>query len=107
MPAIKEIYKIQNFNIYCKFDNEEFRCINFEKLFQKWNIKQNDIEYPLLKMNELQKVKLSNGTLSWDNIKIKLIDENNTEKEYPYEIDPIVLYQNSFFDQEKLLDNLG
>ena len=104
---IKKIYKIQNFTIYCIFDNDECRYINFEELFQKWNIKQNDIEYPLLEMKELQKVKLSKGTLCWDNVKISLIDENNTEKEHSYEIDPIVLYQNSYFDQEELVENLG
>ena len=104
---IKEIYKIENHKIYCLFDNEEYRFIDFEKLFQSWNVQKGDTEYLLLNVSELQKVTLSNGTLSWSNIKIKLLDENNKEKEYPYEIDPIVLYENSQFDQEKIFDNLG
>ena len=104
---IKEIYKIEGFKIYCLFNNEEHRYIDFEKLFQTWNIKKGDIEYLLLNVQELQKVKLSNGTLSWNNIKTKLLNEHSEEIEYPYEVDPVVLYENSLFDQEKLVDNLG
>lgn len=104
---IKKIYKIEDLKIYCLFDNEEYRYVDFEKLFQIWNVKQGDTEYLLKNVQELQKVKLSNGTLSWDNLTIKLLGENNKEKEYPYEIDPIVLYEHSQFDQEKLVDNLG
>ena len=92
---IKEIYKIEEQKIYCLFNNDEYRYIDFEKLFKTWNIKQNDVEYPLMNVSELQKVKLSNGTLSWNNIKVILLDENKNENKYPYEIDPIVLYENS------------
>ena len=104
---IKNIYNIEDYKIYCLFSNGEYRYIDFDLLFKTWDIKQDDIEYKLLNINELQKAKLSNGTLSWDNVKVKLLDENNKENEYPYEIDPIVLYQNSYLDQEKLIDNLG
>lgn len=45
--------------------------------------------------------------MSWDNVTVSLIDENNKEKNYPYEIDPIVLYQNSQFDQDRIFENLG
>lgn len=92
---IKEIYKVEDFKIYCLFDNEEYRYIDFEKLFKIWDIKQGDTEYLLQNVQELQKVNLSNGTLSWDNVTVKLLAENNKEKEYPYEIDPIILYEYS------------
>lgn len=104
---IEEIYKIEEYKIYCLFNNGEYKYIDFNLLFKKWKIEQNDIEYNLKDLKIFQNVKLSNGTLSWDNVKIKLLDDNNIENEYPYEIDPIILYQNSFLDQEKLLDNLG
>ena len=104
---IKEIYKTDNYKIYCLFSNDENRFIDFEKLFKNWKIKENDIEYKLLDLKELHKVKLSNGTLSWDNVTVSLLDENSKEKKYPYEIDPIVLYQNSEFDDEKIFENLG
>ena len=104
---IKEIYKINDFKIFCHFSNDEYRYINFKKLFKTWNVKRGDTEYLLLDKNELQKVKLSNGTLSWECVSVSLIDENNQEQQYPYEIDPIVLYQNSIFDEDKIFDDIG
>jgi DNA-binding XRE family transcriptional regulator len=104
---IKEIYKNEVFKVYCLFSNNEYRFIDFEVLFKKWNIKQGDIEYPLLNISEFQKVKLVNGTLSWDNITISLLNKNKQEEDFPYDLDPIVLYQNSQLDQDKIFENLG
>lgn len=104
---IQEIYKKDNFCIYCLFSNNEYRVIDFAELFKKWNIKKDDVEYPLLDLVEFQKVKLENGTLLWDNITVKLLDTNSEEKEYSYDLDPIVLYKNSTLDQDKVFENLG
>jgi len=104
---IIEIYKKEIFNIYCLFSNNEYRFIDFEELFKKWNVKKGDVEYPLLDNLEFQKVKLVNGTLSWDNITVSLINKNKQEKKYPYDLDPIVLYQNSQLDEDKIFENLG
>jgi len=104
---IKEIYKKETFRIYCLFNNNECRFIDFDELFKKWNIKQGDVEYPLLNNSEFQKVKVINGLLSWDNVTVTLIDKNKQEKNYPYEIDPIILYENSQIDQDKIFENLG
>ena len=107
LVRIKEIYKIEDFKIYCRFSNNEFRFIDFRKLFNQWDIKTKDIEYPLLNKIEFQKVKLSNGTLIWENISTTLIDENNYEVEHPYDIDPVVLYKNSALDYDLIIENLG
>ena len=104
---IREIYKIDNFCIHCLFSNNEYRIIDFTELFKKWNVKEGDTEYPLLDLAEFQKVKLENGTLLWNNVTVKLIDAKMEEKEYPYDLDPIVLYQNSKLDQDKIFENLG
>ncbi len=104
---IKEIYKIDDFCIHCLFNNSEYRIINFTELFKKWNVKKGDTEYPLLDLTEFQKVKLENGTLLWNNVTVKLLDANREEKVYPYDLDPIVLYQNSKLDQDKIFENLG
>ncbi len=104
---IKEIYKTEGFKIYCQFTNDEYRFVDFEKLFKLWNITQSDVEFPLQEKDELQKVRLVNGTLSWKNVTVSLIDENGRKKQYPYEIDPIVLYQNSQIDLDKAFDNIG
>ena len=104
---ISEISKIEYFKVFCKFNNGEYRYIDFEHLFKEWNIKKEDIEYPLLNGEEFNKVQLSNGTLSWQNIQVKLITEQKEEQNFPYEIDPIVLYQNSEIDFDKLIENIG
>jgi len=104
---ISKINKIEGFIVFCTFSNSEYRHIDFEQLFQKWKVKKGDPEYPLLDKSEFKKVQLSNGTLSWNNVTVSLIDEDYKEQSYPYEIDPIVLYQNSQLDFDKLFDNIG
>jgi len=95
IPRILRIEKIDGFKIYCTFNNGESRIIDFAEIFRKWKVKSTDIEYPLLKENEFKKVKLRNNTLSWNNIKVTLIDENNKENKHPYELSPDVLYNFS------------
>ena len=104
---IKEIYKKDGFKIYCLFSNGEHRFIDFEALFKQWKIGPSEVEHPLLEAAELQKAELVNGTLSWGNLAVWLVGEDGEEKRYPYEIDPIVLYQNSQLDQDALVENLG
>jgi len=104
---IIEIYKTEKFKIFCHFSNGEYRFVDFEMLLNKWNVKQNDMEYKLLDKSELQKVKIVNGTMSWDNITVSLIDEKGREKLYPFELDPIVLYENSQIDEDNVFENFG
>ena len=95
IPRIQSVSKVEGFRVYCLFNTGEKRVINFEQLFQEWAVKPSDVEHVLLNLHEFQKVKLHNGVLSWDNVKVKLLDENRKEQEFPYEIDPLILYQNS------------
>jgi len=104
---IIDIYKTENFKIFCHFTNGEYRFVDFEMLLNKWNVKRKDIEYKLLDKTELQKVKIVNGTMSWDNISVSLLDEKGNEKLYPFELDPIVLYENSQIDEDKIFENFG
>jgi DNA-binding XRE family transcriptional regulator len=104
---IKEIYKIENFNIFCHFTNGEYRFVDFEKLLKHWNVEQKDPEYKLLNQSELHKVKIVNGTMSWSNIAVFLLDENGKEKSFPFELDPIILFENSQIDEDKVFENFG
>ena len=94
-PRILKIERIEGFKIYCMFNNGESKLIDFNLIFKEWNLTQSDIEYPLLKKKEFQKVKLRNHTLSWENIAVLLMTENGEEEKFPYEIDPYFLYQKS------------
>jgi len=95
IPRILKINKIDGFKVVCMFNNGELRMIDFESLFNEWNISENDIEYPLLQDKEFKKIQLRNQTFSWNNIQIELISENGKTQKHPYEIDPIVLFQHS------------
>jgi len=95
IPRILKINKIDGFKIIAMFNNGEYRLIDFEQIFQNWNVSKGDLEYPLLQKKEFQKVQVRNQTLSWDNIKVKLFSEDGIEQIHPFEIDPITLFQNS------------
>ncbi len=95
IPRIQSISKLEGFRVYCLFNTGEQRVINFEKLFEAWNVKSGDVEYMLLDLNKFQKVKLRDGVLFWENVHVRLASENNLEGDFFYEIDPIIFYSHS------------
>ena len=95
LPRIIKIEKIDNFNIQCMFNNGESRLLDFKRIFNDWNVSENDIEYKLLDLKEFKKVELRNFTLSWPNIGLEIKDENGQTEKLPYEVGPDVLYQLS------------
>ncbi|MDH5476197.1 MAG: helix-turn-helix transcriptional regulator [Cyclobacteriaceae bacterium] len=95
VPRIIKLQKVEGFMIYCMFNNGENRMLDFEKIFNSWNISETDIEYPLLKINEFKKVELRNNTLSWSNITVNLLSEDGKEEVHPYELSPDELFKLS------------
>lgn len=95
IPRILKIIQIDGFKITCMFNNGESRLLDFEQIFREWNVSEGDFEYPLLQINEFQKVDLRNSTLSWDNIEIELVSESGIVQKHPYIIDPLILFQQS------------
>jgi hypothetical protein len=98
MPYIRifRINEIDGYKIFCLFNNGESRVIDFEQLFKKWKIEKGHIAYPLVeKLEEFQKVEVEEGTLTWKNIANKSMDEKGNEVTYYFDLDPIVLYENS------------
>ena len=105
VKRIIKIHEVNDFNISCLFNNGESRVIDFKELFNKWNISAKDVEFPIAKsFNEFKKVKLVDGTLSWDNIKIESTDEKGQTIFYDYQLDPIVLYENSQLDETRQIE---
>lgn len=105
IKRIIKIYKIDGYKVHCLFSNGESRIIDFEKVFKDWNIKQSDIEFPLVKsIIEFQKIELEEGTFIWKNIEIKSLDENGEEEIYFYDLDPIVMYEMSEADHSRKTD---
>lgn len=94
-PRILKIKSVQGFTVSCIFNNGETRHIDFGKLFKKWKMSKKDHGYKLQNEEEFKKVGLRNNTLSWKNIRVKLVGLDGKETSHPYEIDPVVLYKSS------------
>ncbi len=101
IPRIIKIERIDGFKIYCMFNNGESKLIDFNPILKEWKLTPTDVEYPLLEKKEFQKVNLRNYTLSWDNLPVLLMNEEGEEEQFPYEIDPYYLYQNSQAVEDK------
>lgn len=95
IPRIVKIEKISGHKIQCMFNNGDSRLLDFDTIFKKWNVTENDFEYPLLDEKEFKKVKLRNYTLSWSNIEINVTEKNGEKLIFPYEVGADVLYQLS------------
>ena len=107
MRSVKRIVKIhdvENFNVKCLFNNGESRVIDFGKLFKKWNLKKDHIAYKLTEsVDEFKKLELESGTITWKNVKFKSRDDLGNEVEHYFDLDPIVLYENSEVDTSRTL----
>jgi len=105
VKRIVKIHKIKGFQVFCLFNNGESRIIDFEELFKIWKVKKGDIEFKLKKsVTEFKKVQLNEGTLTWPNITYKTEDDLGNELLLCYDLDPIVLYENSQLDESRQLE---
>lgn len=101
---IVKIHKIDDYKISCLFNNGESRIIDFEELFKKWKISVQHIAYPLASNQvEFAKVKVIDGSLVWENIQFVSQDEEGNDLVQFFDLDPIVLYENSVEDKSRML----
>jgi len=105
VKRIIKIHEIKKFQLFCLFNNGESRVIDFKELFAQWKVTKEDIEFPIANsLKEFRKVKLVDGTLSWDNIKIESTNDKGDKVFYDYQLDPIVLYENSQIDESRQVE---
>ncbi len=103
LPRIIKIEKTDGFKIQCMFNNGESRLLDFKKIFNDWNVSEDDIEYKLLDLKEFKKVELRNFTLSWPNVGLEIKNENGQIEKHPYEIGPDILFELSqIIDSEEI-----
>jgi DNA-binding XRE family transcriptional regulator len=104
LPKILRINHIdpKNLKISVLFNNGDNRVLDFKRIFnENWKIQSTDIEYPLMKPQEFQKVALVKNTLSWKNIKPYLTNENGEQVTTVYDVGADVLYGLSTEDAER------
>lgn len=105
MRTIKRIIKIHQINgyvVHCLFNNGASRIIDFKALFQKWNIAEGHIAYPLVNdLTEFKKFELIDGSFVWPNIAFESEDDEGRKIIQYFDLDPIVLYENSEIDESR------
>jgi DNA-binding XRE family transcriptional regulator len=107
IPRILKINKIDGYNVSCLFNNGESRVINFEDLFKHvFQVDESHIAYPLLTdYSQFTQIEVIGHSVGWPEIGIKSKDFEGKEVFYPYQPDPLVLYQNSTLGLQSL--NIG
>ena len=103
IPRILKINEIDGYLVSCLFNNGESRIIDFKELLeQKFKLQPNQVGYILTQdIEAFNKIKLLGTTIGWDDIGLESEDEYGTKVFYPYDLDPIVLYQNSYPDKKR------
>ncbi|NUQ25051.1 MAG: helix-turn-helix domain-containing protein [Saprospiraceae bacterium] len=101
IPRIIKINEVDGYKVYVAFNTGEHRMIDFAALFEKWNYQGDAFRSKLLDMKEFQQLELVEGTLRWPNLVQKTRLSNGMEFEVAFDLDPIVLYQESEPDEER------
>ncbi|MCO6478423.1 MAG: helix-turn-helix transcriptional regulator [Phaeodactylibacter sp.] len=101
VPRIIKLHKIDGFKVFCAFNTGEHRVIDFARLFEKWNYKEDPFRSKLLNEEEFSKLQLNEGTFQWPNLIRKTKLSNGMEFEVAFDLDPVVLYTESDPDEER------
>lgn len=93
IPKIIEVKNIENNQITFLINDGSYRKINFKDFFKKHSSKFSE---KLLNDKVLfSEVKIMNDTLGWEKLGIESKDIEGKSVFYPYEIDPLVLIEES------------
>jgi DNA-binding XRE family transcriptional regulator len=101
IPRILRIKDVSGYVVSCIFSNGEHRQIDFEHLFKNvLRLKETSVAFPLLQKPELfATLKLEGMNIIWPEVGLHSRDENGNPVFYPFELDPLMLYQNSTADE--------
>lgn len=105
LPKILKINRIdkKELRISVLFSNGENRVLDFNDVFRnKWKVKKKDPEFVLLHPKEFAKVRLSNYTLSWNNVTIKATNIKGEITDVPFEVGADTLFELSKLDENHL-----
>lgn len=97
IPKILKINSIEGYLVSVLFNNGESRVVNFRDLFKNvFHLKPGQTGYELLENERLfSEIKIIGTTVGWETIGIEAEDEDGNKIFYPYDLDPLVLFQNS------------
>lgn len=99
LPRITEIIKVEPFKVTVRWTTGKIRVIDFEQLFQQWDIQPDEPEAVLFDYETFKYVSVTEEkTLHWVNVPIEHVGfrGDTTEKQTsPLSYDPDVLYEAS------------
>ena len=101
IPRIAQVVKIEDFKVYCAFNNGEYRIIDFQELFKSAPFQNDPFLRQLMDPEQFSRVELKNGTLVWPQLQKKIVLSNGMEFDAPLDLDPIVLYEQSVPDEKR------
>lgn len=101
IPRILKINKIKGYKVFCTFNTGEHRIIDLARLFEKWDYANDPFRSKLPDEEQFSKLKLNEGTLQWPGLIQKTKLSNGMEFEVAFDLDPVVLYQESEPDEER------
>ena len=103
IPRILKINDIEGHKASLLFNNGESRIVDFEYFLKEvLKKKPGKLGYELLQDDELfKRMKIIGTTIGWEEIGLEDIDEQGNTIIEPYDLDPIMLYQNSEPDEER------
>ena len=103
IPRILKINHIDGYIVSFLFNNGESRIVDFEYFIKEVLKKQpGKLGYELLEDEELFKnMKIIGTTIGWEEIGLEDIDDFGNTFIEPYDLDPIMLFENSELDLER------
>jgi DNA-binding XRE family transcriptional regulator len=107
IPRILKINWIKDLAISVVFNNGESRIIDFRKVLTDIGVKNGNPAYVLFDADEFGKVKLSDNTLSWDNVDQYINSKNGNKTKVPFEIGADVLLRYSHPEQSESTIRIG
>ena len=95
IPRVLKITGIEGYNLSLLFNNGESRIVNIEKLFTGEEKKGHvDLEQTILnKPGVFASVQVIGNTIGWPGVGIYSEDFEGKSVFYPFDLDPIVLFQ--------------
>ena len=100
---ILKINEINGYKVSCLFNNGESRIINFKVFFK--NLRAFSKKHPAYKLvkdkTAFDQIEVLGNTIGWKNTGIHSTDLTGKKVFYPYDLDPIVLFEASKMDKNR------
>lgn len=103
IPKVLKINEVNGYKVSCLFNNGESRIIDFTSFFRQLKgLTEKHPAYPLLHDPEaFRQVEMMDHSLGWRQIGIHSTNFQGETVFYPYQLDPVVLFEHSVLDEER------